>query len=333
MDDEIWTLLSLADRALGRLDGSTETLPNPDLFVYMYVRKEAVLSSQIEGTQASLMDVLEFEEDSLRQDRTQDVAEVVNYVAAMNHGLARLPQLPLSLRLIKEIHGLLLKGVRGSEWSPGEFRRSQNWIGPPGCTLAQALYVPPPVADMQDALSNLETFLHDQKPMPVLVKVGMAHSQKKKVLNRPLLYLSYYFKQNRAEYYDRLQAVRDRGDWEGWLKFFLRGVYDVAQEATATARRIVNLREKHRGLITAKLGRGAAKALALFEKLYFGPVITVRSIEEITHLSFSNANRLAKQLCETGILREMTGRKRNRRFVYGDYLALFEDAEVKTPAI
>jgi Fic family protein len=177
LDQEMWDLLSQADRALGRLDGTTDALPNPDLFVFMYVRKEAVLSSQIEGTQASLIDILEFESQALEPDNPQDVAEVVNYIAAINHGLERLKNLPVSLRLIREIHRDLMQGVRGSERDPGEFRRSQNWIGPGGCSLTTATYVPPPPHAMRQSLDNLETFLHSPQPMPILIKVGLAHAQ------------------------------------------------------------------------------------------------------------------------------------------------------------
>lgn len=357
MDDELWSLLSRADRALGRLDGSTETLPNPDLFVFMYVRKEAVLSSQIEGTQASLMDVLEFEERALEPRRPQDVEEVVNYVAAMNHGLGRLSEIEVSLRLIKEIHAQLLAGVRGSERSPGEFRQTQNWIGSPGCTLTTASFVPPPPHEMNSALHNLEKFLHDLTPMPDLIKVGLAHAQfetihpfldgngrigrllitfllcEKKILKRPLLYLSYFFKRHRTEYYDRLQAIRDQGDWEGWLKFFLRGVYQVAHEATETARRIANIREDHREMVTGQLGRGAGTALTLLEELFRRPIVTVNRVREATQVSYANANNLVKQLSDLGLLRETTGHKRNRRFAYDPYLALFRDAEVDTPEV
>lgn len=351
MDPELWELLSRADRALGRLDGSTETLPNPDLFVFMYVRKEAVLSSQIERTQASLMDVLEFESQAVEPGRPDDIKEVVNYVAAMNYGLERLRTLPVSLRLIREIHGKLLAGVRGSERTPGEFRRSQNWIGSAGCTLETAQFVPPPPAVMEDALADLERFLYDERPMPMLIRVGLAHAQfetihpfldgngrvgrllitfllcEREILRRPLLYLSYYFKQNRTEYYDRLQAVRDRGDWEGWLKFFLRGVFEVAQEASQTARRIITLREQHRELIVQKLGRRARGALLLLEALYARPIVSVETIEQAAGVSFSNANALSSALVQLGLLRETTGQKRNRRFAYDVYLALFEDKE------
>ncbi len=349
--DELQTLLSKADRALGRLNGATELLPNPDLFVYMYVRKEAVLSSQIEGTQASLMDVLEFEAQTLEPGRPRDVREVVNYVAAMNYGLERLKDLPLSLRLLRKIHAKLLQGVRGGERNPGEFRQTQNWIGPPGTGLARATFVPPPPHAMQTALDNLERFLHDPTPLPILIKLGLIHAQfetihpfldgngrmgrllitfllcKEGILQRPLLYLSHYFKRHRTEYYDRLQATRDEGDLEGWLKFFLKGIHEVAQEATATARKIVQLREEHRNLLATSLGRNASKGLILLEDLYLRPIITVNKAAEITQLRFSNANKLVDQFIGLGLLRETTGRKRHRRFVYEPYLSLFKDAD------
>jgi Fic family protein len=213
----------------------------------VYVRKEAVLSSQIEGTQASLIDILEFESRAVEPDNPQDVAEVVNYVAAINHGLQRLQQLPVSARLFKEIHNILMNGVRGAEKLPGEFRRSQNWIGASGCSLAQATFVPPPPHEMEQAISDLERFLHSPSLMPDLIKIGLAHAQfetihpfldgngrlgrllitfllcEKQIMQRPLLYISYFFKKYRAEYYDRLQAIRNSGNWEDWLKFFLVG--------------------------------------------------------------------------------------------------------------
>jgi Fic family protein len=350
MDQEMWNLLSQADRALGRLDGATDALPNPDLFVFMYVRKEAVLSSQIEGTQASLIDVLEFESKVLEPDNPQEVAEVVNYIGAINYGLERLKNLPVSLRLIREIHQELMQGVRGAERNPGEFRRSQNWIGAGGCSLAEASYIPPPPHQMLQSLDNLEKFLHSPQPMPTLIKVGLAHAQfetihpfldgngrtgrllitfllcEQNILQRPLLYISYYFKKYRAEYYDRLQAVRDSGNWEGWLKFFLRGVYEVAQEAAATARKIVNLKEEHRQLVLDRMGRRSGNAIALLESLYFRPIFTVEHAEAITNLSYPNANTLIKDLSDIGLLQEITGQKRNRAFSYEPYLAVFQDS-------
>lgn len=260
-------LLSQADYALGRLDGAVLTLPNPDLFVFMYVRTEAVLSSQIEGTQSSLQHLLAAEAKLHDPDAPADVAEVVNYVKAMNHGLKRLAELPVSVRLIREIHGVLMQGVRGGRLTPGELRTSQNWIGPGGCTLAEASFVPPPPDAVPRALADLERFLHAKDPLPPLVQVGLAHVQfetiypflegngrigrllitflltEKKLLARPVLYLSHYFKRHRAEYYERLQAVRDAGDFEGWLAFFLRGVVEVSREATQTAAAILRMGE------------------------------------------------------------------------------------------
>ncbi|MGI8828132.1 MAG: Fic family protein [Chloroflexota bacterium] len=350
MDDRLWMLLSSADRALGRLDGSTEALPNPDLFVYMYVHKEAVLSSQIEGTQASLIDVLEFEAQAAEPDQPQDVPEVVNYVAAMNYGLERLSTLPLSLRLLREIHKELLH-VRGGERTPGEFRQIQNWIGPPGAALASARFVPPPPHEMHNALDNFERFLHDPAPMPDLLKVGIAHAQfetihpfldgngrvgrllitfllyERGVLRRPLLYLSHYFRLHQTEYYDRLQSVRDAGDWEGWLRFFLDGVAHVANEATETARRIVNLRERDRELVRQTLGPRTSRGLALLEQLYQRPIITVSMAQQLVDLSFANTNSLVNKLVDIQLLREMTGQRRNRRYVYDSYMALFLDDE------
>ena len=347
----MWTLLSQADRALGRLDGSTELLPNPDLFVAMYVRQEAVLSSQIEGTEASLLDVLEFEAAPTKPSYPPDVREVVNHVAAMDLGLERLGSLPLSLRLIREIHARLLKDVRGSEWGPGEFRSSQNWVGPPGYTIGDALYVPPPPHEMMQCLGDLESFLHADVPMPSLLEVGLVHAPfetihpfldgngrigrllitfllcERGILTRPLLYTSHYFKQNREEYYHRLQATRDDGDWEAWLKFFVRGVHEVAQEASRTARRIVRQREEHQALVRDNMGRAAALGLALLEHLYFYPVVTAKMVSEMLDVTGPTAHRGLAALEELGILVETTGQKRYRRFRYDPYLALFEASQ------
>jgi Fic family protein len=330
-------------------------LPNPDLFVFMYVRKEAVLSSQIEGTQASLIDVLEFEAERVDPSKPQDVGEVVNYVAAMNQGLKQLRSLPISLRLVREIHQRLMHGVRGKDKTPGEFRRSQNWIGPPGSTLATAHFIPPPPHEMRGALHDLETFLHDEKPIPLLVKIGLAHAQfetihpfldgngrvgrllitfllcEKMVLRRPLLYLSYYFKQHQAEYYDRLQAIRNQGAWEAWLEFFIRGVRETSDEATATARRIVRMREEHRQLVLKRLGSGATNALTLLESLYQQPIVSVQQAAEAAQLAFPNANALVARMEGLGLLHETTGHKRNRRFAYRAYLDLFADSTSRGP--
>ncbi len=349
LDGELQRLLSRADLALGRLDGSIRTLPNPDLFVLRYVRKEAVLSSQIEGTQSSLQDLLAVEAQVFSPDVPRDVDEVVNYVGAMNHGLARLRELPVSVRLIREIHARLLEGVRGSGLTPGELRRTQNWIGPRGATLARATFVPPPPADVSEALGSLERFLHENDELPALVRIALAHAQfetihpfldgngrvgrllitfllcEREILNKPVLYLSHYLKSHRAEYYERLQAIRDDGDWEGWLTFFLRGVAEVSAEATETARRILLLREEHRQLITARLGRVAANGYRVLEKLFERPIISVEDVREITGTSFPAANQVVQRLVEAGILAEMTGQKRNRRFRYDSYVSLFDE--------
>ncbi len=271
LDSTLQKLLSQADYALGRLDGAVLTLPNPDLFVFMYVRKEAVLSSQIEGTQSSLQNLLAAEARLQDPNTPADVNEVINYVRAMNHGLKRLADLPVSVRLIREIHVELMRGVRGGRLTPGELRTSQNWIGPGGCTLAEATFVPPPPHEVPQALADLERFLHSQDPLPPLIQVGLAHAQfetihpfldgngrigrllitfllvEKKLLSRPVLYLSHYFKRYRSEYYDRLQAVRDRGDWEGWIEFFLRGVAEVSSQATDTAAAILSTAPQNKG--------------------------------------------------------------------------------------
>jgi Fic family protein len=350
IDPELQKLLSDADRALGRLEGSIQTLPNPDLFVFMYARKEAVLSSQIEGTQASINDLLKAEAEVFSAGRPKDVAEVLNYVAAMKHGLARLKELPLSIRLICEIHGRLLEGVRGRTHQPGEIRHSQNWIGPQGSTLLTATFIPPPRQEAESALGELEKFFHADDHLPPLVRIGLIHSQfetihpfldgngrigrllitfflcEKGLLQKPVLYLSHFFKENRAEYYDHLQRVRDKGDWEGWLKFFLRGVGVVAAQATETARKIVDLREQHRLLIINNFGGSGAKAMRLLEQLYQRPTITVNNAKDLLNVSYQNANDIIERLCAHEIIFEITGHVRNRLFFYTPYIALFGDA-------
>lgn len=356
LEGELYGLLSLADRALGRLDGSIQTLPNADLFVLMYVRKEAVLSSQIEGTQSSLNDLLAAEASILSPEQPKDVGEVLNYVRAMNHGLKRLADLPLSVRLIKEIHAELLRGVRGSHLTPGELRRTQNWIGPGGCSLAEAAFVPPPPHEVPEALSDLEKFLHAPSDLPVLVQIGLAHAQfetihpfldgngrvgrlliafllcQRRILLKPVLYLSHYFKRHRDAYYERLQAVRDTGDWEGWLGFFLRGIAEVSAEATDTARRILALREHHRDLVTRHLGQAAANGHRLLEHLFRKPILSVKDVCGLTHTTFPAANNLVSRLAKQGILQEITGQKRNRLFRYEPYIALFAENPPPEPA-
>lgn len=346
----IQRLLSDADLALGRLDGSIQILPNPDWFVYMYVRKEAVLSSQIEGTQSSLQDLLAAEARIFTPERPSDVAEVINYVAAMNHGLERLKDLPVSVRLIREIHERLLRGVRGANLTPGELRTSQNWIGPAGCTLSTAIFVPPPPHEVGDALGQLERFLHDEDiDLPLLIRIGLAHAQfetihpfldgngrtgrllitfllcENGVLRKPVLYLSHYFKKHRQRYYDLLQATRDLGDWEAWIAFFLEGVREVSNEAAETARRILALREQHRTEIADQLGRAAGNGHRILEYLYQRPIVSVNEIKDLIGTTYAAANTLVDRMVRTGILVEITGQARNRLFQYGPYVRLFQD--------
>ena len=345
VDSEMINLLSEADRALGRLDGIASVLPNPDMFVAMYVREEAVLSSQIEGTQSTLDDVLRFEMNEKGQEQPKDVTEVVNYVRAMNYGLARLKKLPLSLRLIREIHAELMRGVRGGNRTPGEFRHSQNWIG--GSSPSNAVFVPPPISEMQEALNNLEKFMHAPAGYPVLIHCGLIHCQFETIhpfldgngrvgrllitfllchggiLQRPLLYLSLFLKGHRQEYYDRLMAVRNDGKWEDWLKFFLRGVLEVSTLATEKARAILRLRAAHGQLIRTRI-KGNAVGLHLLDYLYEQPMVTVRMVAEKLDCTFNTASKLMLQFEKLGLLPVAEAARRNRRYRYEPYLALFE---------
>jgi Fic family protein len=338
-------LLSEATLAVGRLDAATQLIPNPELFVGMYVNREAVLSSQIEGTQASLTDVLVFEVEG-ESEFPLDVAEVINYVAAMNYGLGRLSELPLSLNLIREIHGVLMQGVRGQHRDPGEFRRTQNWIGPEGSTIATATYVPPPPQVLMEHMGALELFMHDDT-CPALIRAALAHAQfetihpfldgngrigrlliafmlcQEGVLHRPLLYLSHYLRRSRAEYYDRLQAVRLNGRWEEWIDFFLRGVAETADEAWRTARSILELQQRHRVLLQAR--KASVNMVRVHDLLWRYPIVTIAFLQRELSLTFPGASGIVQRLEKLGILRESTGYRRNRRFVYADYLRLFNE--------
>jgi len=356
-DSELLALLSRADLAVGRLDGVIRTIPDPDLFVSMYVRQEAVLSSQIEGTQSTLEDLLNIEL-APRKGEIGDVGEIVNYVAAMNYGLSRLPDFPLSLRLIREIHAELLRSGRGAARRAGDFRDQQDWLGAGLVPIERATYVPPPVPEMHAALDAFERFLHDDQQMPDLVYVGLAHAQFETIhpffdgngrvgrllitfllmhrdaLHRPLLYLSVYLKENRAEYYDRLTSIRRRGDWEGWLKFFLRGVAQTAGEATATAQRIFELRERHRAqVLRENVGPNGLKLLSL---LFASPIVNVNLVRADLGVTFATANKLIGRFEQLGLVHEITGQRRSRRFRYDPYLRLFQtgvdDPAPKVPA-
>lgn len=348
VDQGMVALLSRVDLGIGRLDGVAQTLPNPDLFVAMYVRREAVYSSQIEGTQSTLDDVLAFELDPRGLELPKDVEEVVNYVRAMNYGLDRLSSLPLSLRLIREIHAQLLTGVRGSDRYQGEFRTTQNWIGPANASLLEATFVPPPPHEMKAALHSFEAFLHNRGEMPVLIHTGLAHAQFEtihpfldgngrvgrllitfllvhaNVLHRPLLYLSHFLKKHQAQYYDRLMAVREDGDWEGWIKFLLRGVAETAEEATNTALAILSLRQYHRDLVQEK-GLGL-NGLRLLDLVFERPLVNVNLVKRMLDVTFVTANKLIGQLESLELLEEITGARRNRIFRYSPFLNLFEES-------
>jgi Fic family protein len=347
LDGRLQRTLEGATLALGRLDGVSTLLPDTSLFLYTYVRKEAVLSSQIEGTQSSLSDLLLFELEEAPGVPQDDVVEVSNYVAALEHGLARLREgFPLSNRLIREIHEILLSRGRGSGKSPGEFRRSQNWIG--GTRPGNAHFVPPPQTAVEDCMAALERFVHANDGPPVLVSAGLAHVQFETIhpfldgngrvgrllitfllchagmLREPLLYLSLHFKQHRATYYELLDRVRREGDWENWLDFFLEGVRETADGAVATARRLAAIFQDDRRRIEPA-GRRASSALRVHEALKAHPLLSLPAICERTGLSFPAASSAIHLLLERGIARELTGKRRNRLFLYDQYLAILNE--------
>ena len=340
--------LEAAVLAVGRLDGVSTLLPDKSLFLYAYIRKEAVLSSQIEGTQSSLSDLLLFELEEMPGVPMDDVIEVSNYVAALEHGLSRLREgFPLSTRLMREIHGVLLSRGRGSEKSPGEFRRSQNWIG--GTRPGNAKFVPPPPNLVPGCMSALERFLHaEEDGLPVLVRAGLAHVQFETIhpfldgngrvgrllitfllchagiLREPLLYLSLFLKRNRSEYYQLLNSARLEGDWESWLTFFLEGVRSTAEGAVATAQELAGLFQRDRAQIEPK-GRRAGSALRVHEALKSRPITSMAEVSRRTGLSFPAASQAMALLADLGIARELTGRKRNRLFAYEKYMAILNE--------
>jgi Fic family protein len=348
LNEQRQRLLERATLALGRLDSVTLLLPDPHLFLYAYVRREAVLSSQIEGTQSSLAQLLLFELEEAPGVPLDDVLEVSNYVAALEHGLKRLREgFPLSNRLIREMHAILLSRGRGSEKSPGEFRRSQNWIG--GTRPGNAHFVPPPPQYVQDCMSDLERFLHNEgNPYPALIKAALAHVQFETIhpfldgngrigrlliafilhhdglLSQPLLYLSLYFKQHRSEYYRLLDIVRMEGDWEAWLDFFLEGVEQTASNAVETARRLLSLFQRDEQVIQ-KAGRSASTLLRVFRVLCERPLVTLNQVRERSGLSFPAVSHAMAALAQLGIVREVTGQRRNRIFAYNEYLNILNE--------
>ena len=349
-----WALtsrLSSADRALAELAGVGRSLPNPHLLIRPFVRREAVLSSRIEGTRASLSDLFFFEAGGARagsEDRAgaSDVREVANYVAALEHGLGRLADLPVSLRLIREMHGVLLEGVRGAHLTPGEFRRSQNWIGPPGCTLDEAVFVPPPVSRMHEALGELEGFLHAPSGLPPLVRIAMVHYQLEAIhpfldgngrigrllialllrteglLDQPLLYLSAFFEENRDEYYRLLLGVSQRGAWEEWISFFLRAVEEQARDGRRRAATLLDLGLGYRRSL--EKARASALLLTLVDGLFESPVLTVPQAARRLGVTHRAATLNVRKLVDAGILEVVPGRERNRLFVCRGVLEALE---------
>jgi Fic family protein len=346
--DGLQYLLEQANQAIGRLDGLASVLPDLSLFIYTYVRKEAVLSSQIEGTQSSLSDLLLFENEEAPGVPVEDVQEVSNYVAAMNHGLARMRSgFPLSLRLIREIHEILLSKGRGSGKQPGEFRQSQNWIG--GNRPGNAAFVPPPPELVLGCMSDLERFLHKDSPnLPSIIKAGLVHVQfetihpfldgngrlgrllitfllcAQGVIREPILYLSLYFKANRAAYYELLDRVRTRGDWEAWLDFFLIGVRETADQAANAARRIIALFEEDQRQVES-LGRPAASVLRVFQHMQRNPIVAIPTTAKKIGISAPTVAKSLAHMSNLGILHEVTGRERHRLFVYDKYLAILNE--------
>jgi Fic family protein len=339
--------LSEADRALSELAGIARTLPNPHLLIGPFLRREAVLSSRIEGTRASLSDLFFFEASEPIAPEVGDVREVANYVAALEYGLARLDALPLSLRLTREIHERLLAGVRGQAQTPGEFRRSQNWIGPPGCTLAEAAFVPPPVPEMHEALHALETYLHGSSALPPLLRLAAIHYQfeaihpfldgngrmgrllitlllcKDGLLSQPLLYLSAFFERHRDEYYRGLQAVSREGDWEGWFDFFLRAVASQSRDAIDRSARLLALWQAYR--VRLQAARASALLLRLVDALFNYPALSNRRASQLLGVTPRAAQLSIQKLIDAGILTEATGRQRNRIYVGQEILRTIED--------
>jgi len=336
-------ILAEANQAIGRLDGMTSAFPDLNLFLYSYVRKEAVLSSQIEGTQSSLSDLLLYENAEIPGVPLDDVQEVSNYVAALNHGLRRLRGgFPLSLRLIREIHEVLLAKGRGSHAQPGEFRKSQNWIG--GSRPGNAAYVPPPPEYVTDCLGDLESFLHEEEnSLPLLIRAGLVHAQfetihpfldgngrvgrllitfmltEKQMLHEPVLYLSLFFKKHRRLYYDRLNGTRNDDGWNQWLDFFLQGVRDTANQAVQTAIEIDKLFRGDKEKIE-QFGRGAPSALLIYQLAQSNPILSIKHAARESKLSFPTASAAIQRLTDAGILEESSGKRRDRLFLYAKYL-------------
>lgn len=342
-DDEMIYLISEANRFIGRLDEVTDNLISPSYFVYMYARKEATLSSQIEGTRATFSDLIKAEA-GMSDEVPNDVKEIENYIKATNYGFDRLETLPLSLRLIREIHAALMEGVRGENKTPGEFRKSQNWIG--GYSINTASYIPPSVDYLNGCLDNFEKFMHENDKMAPLVKVALIHSQfemihpfldgngrvgrlliafylaANDILHKPTLYISKFIKRNQQAYYECLYNIHTKGDYETWIKFFLTGVIETAKEAVEIARDITALREEDIKKINA-LGRTSENAMTIYEGLFDKPTISIEEATSRLNISVATGGRLLDRLCEEGILSNLDNRKRKKVFVYKRYIDVF----------
>jgi Fic family protein len=354
LDNALSDLLEQANRALGRLDGVASLLPDLDIFLYLYVRKEAVLSSQIEGTQSSLSDLLLFESNEVPGVPLDDVREVSQYVAALNYGMERIRGgFPLSSRLLREVHNVLLSHGRGSEHQPGEFRHSQNWIG--GTRPGDAAFVPPPHEEIDRCMGALENFIHDMgSRTPTLIKAALSHVQfetihpfldgngrigrllitlllcQEDALKQPLLYLSYFLKKHRAEYYKLLTRVRQEGDWEAWLSFFLEGISATADQAATTAQKILQLFERDRHTLES-LGRTAGTTLRVHHAIQRRPLFTISQLVEATGITFSTVNTAITAMQTLGMVQLVSGKQRDRRFVYQEYLDLLNEGTEPLP--
>jgi Fic family protein len=330
-------LLSEAGRLLGELSGTGRLLPNPYLLISPYIRREAVSSSRIEGTQASLSDLFFFEAAEPEMPKVPDVREVQNYVRAMEYGIGRLSELPISIRLIREIHKVLMEGVRGEHMTPGELRGRQNWIGPPGCKLNEAMFIPPPVEEMNDALSDWEKYLHSNPKEPPLIQCALMHYQFEAIhpfldgngrigrllitfflcergfLSQPFLYLSAFFEKYREEYYSRLLAVSQKGDWRGWIEFFLRGVANQAQEAISDAKKILELHAEYQ-IILKGTKKIPGTAHRLIDEIFLNPFISISRLSKKWNRSFNSVKLGVMRLVRIGILKEVHGRKRKKVF-------------------
>ncbi len=345
LNKDIVDLLVKANKQLALLEGISSRIPNIHLFISMYVRKEALMSSQIEGTQATLEDVLD---PMLEENTNRPVGDVVNYIKATDFAINRLKELPLCNRLIKEAHEVLLQGVRGQNKSPGEFRHSQNWIGAAGCNLQNARYIPPSVEDMIQAMSELEKYINDDDELDVLIRAGLIHYQfetihpfldgngrigrllitlflmEKKVLSTPTLYISYFLKKNRIEYYDRMNEVRSKGNYEQWIKFFLEAVYESAKDAVETIDKLTSLHNNY-CLKIEGLGRRTKNAMRVFEYLESNPIIEIQKTAKELDIAFNTMSSIVKDLISIGVLEQTSTQSRNRTFAYKEYLEILKE--------